>query len=203
MSDVVRTIDFSPLPESPPDHRATLWWGIAGLVVVETVVFATLVTAYFYLKIHHADWPPAGTKPPELLLPVINLFVLLASSIPMSLADRGVKRDNQKMLRFGLLTSILFAVAFLTIKVIEYSDVPYRWDTHAYASIVWTITGFHSAHVVALILKTTVVTTMAFRGRFHADDRLPVTVNGVYWHFVVAVWLPLFFVLYISPRLGS
>ena len=34
-----------------------------GLVVVETVVFATLVTTYFYLKIHHIEWPPAGTKP--------------------------------------------------------------------------------------------------------------------------------------------
>lgn len=197
------TIDFSDLPESPPDHRATLWWGIAGLVLVETVVFATLVTAYYYLKLQHVEWPPAGTKAPELLLPVVNLFVLLASSVPMHFADRGVKRDDQRMLRLGLVGSIVFALLFLAIKVVEYSDVAYRWDTHAYASIVWTITGFHSAHVVALILKTTVISTMAFRGRFHSGDRLPVTVNGVYWHFVVVVWLPLFFVLYITPRLGS
>jgi cytochrome c oxidase subunit III len=195
------TIDLSRLDESPPDHRATLWWGIAGLVLVETVVFATLVATYFYLKIHHVEWPPAGTKEPELLLPTINLFVLLASSIPMHFADKGVTRDDQRALRFGLVGSIVLAIIFLVIKVVEYSDVSYRWDTHAYASIVWTITGFHSAHVVALILKTTIITTMAFRGRFHAEDRLPVTVNGVYWHFVVVIWLPLYFVLYISPRL--
>lgn len=197
------TIDLSRLEQSPPDHRATLWWGITGLVLVETVVFATLVTTYFYLKIYHVEWPPAGTKLPELLLPTINLFVLLASSIPMHLADKGVKRDDQRMLRIGMTLSIALAIVFLVIKVIEYSSVPYRWDTHAYASIVWTITGFHSAHVVALILKTSVITTMAFRGRFHSEDRLPVTVNGVYWHFVTIVWIPLFFVLYISPRLGS
>jgi cytochrome c oxidase subunit III len=195
------TLDLSRLDESPPDHRATLWWGIAGLVLVETVVFATLVATYFYLKIHHVEWPPAGTKEPDLLLPTINLFVLLASSIPMHFADKGVTRDDQRALRFGLVSSIVLAIVFLVIKVIEYSDVAYRWDTHAYASIVWTITGFHSAHVVALILKTTIITTMAFRGRFHAEDRLPVTVNGVYWHFVVVIWLPLYFVLYISPRL--
>jgi cytochrome c oxidase subunit III len=195
------TIDFSRLDESPPDHRATLWWGIAGLVLVETVVFATLVATYFYLKIHHVEWPPAGTKEPDLLLPTINLFVLLTSSIPMHLADKGVTRDDQRALRLGLLGSIGLGIVFLVIKVIEYSDVAYRWDTHAYASIVWTITGFHSAHVVALILKTTIITTMAFRGRFHAEDRLPVTVNGVYWHFVAVIWLPLYFVLYISPRL--
>lgn len=198
----IATLDFRTLPESPPDHRATLWWGIAGLVLVELVVFATLVTTYFYLKLYHTEWPPAGTKEPELLLPTINLFVLLASSIPMHLADKGVSRDNQTMLRAGLLASIALAATFMVIKVIEYSGVHYRWDTHAYASIVWTITGFHSAHVIALILKTSVITTMAFRGRFHSGDRLPVTVNGVYWHFVTLVWAPLYFVLYISPRLG-
>jgi cytochrome c oxidase subunit III len=195
-------IDLGQLPESPPDHRATLWWGMAGLIVVETVVFATLVASYFYLKAFHLEWPPPGTKPPDLLLPVINVFVLALSSVTMHFADKGVKKDDQRALRFGLVASIVLAVAFLVIKVVEYSEVAYRWDTHAYASIVWTITGFHSAHVLALVLKTIVVATLAFRGRFHPDDRLPVTVNGLYWHFVVVIWIPLFFVLYITPRLG-
>lgn len=201
MTEDVRTLDLSALDESPPDHRATLWWGITGLVVVETVVFATFVTAYFYLRVHHVEWPPAGTDPPKLTIPIINLFVLLASSIPMHLADKGVTKDNQKMLRWGLVGSILLGASFMALKIVEYSEVPYRWDSHAYASAVWVITGFHSTHVVALLLKTIVIATMAFRGRFHSGDRLPITVNGVYWHFVVAVWLPLFFVLYISPRL--
>lgn len=196
-------LDLSPLPDSPPDHRATLYWGIWGLVVVEGVVFATLVATYFYLKIHHVEWPPPGTKPPDLGLPTLNLFILLLSSLPMHLADKGVKRDDQRALRLGLVCSIALALTFLVIKVIEYSHhVHYRWDTHAYASIVWTITGFHSAHVLALILKTTIITIMAFRGRFHSDDRLPITVNGVYWHFVVVVWLPLYFTLYIAPHMG-
>ena len=55
--------------------------------------------------------------------------------------------------------------------------------------------------MLALILKTTLISVMAFRGRFHSEDRLPVTVNGVYWHFVAIVWIPLYFVLYISPHL--
>lgn len=195
-------LDLSSLPDSPPDHRATLFWGIWGLVVVEGVVFATLVTSYFYLKIHNPEWPPAGTKPPDLWLPTLNLFILTLSSLPMHLADKGVKRDDQKALRFGLVCSIALAVTFLVIKVIEYSHIHYQWDTHAYGSVVWTITGFHSAHVLALILKTTIITIMAFRGRFHSDDRLPITVNGVYWHFVVVVWMPLYFTLYITPHMG-
>lgn len=202
MTEQAATFDFSDLPESPPDHRATLWWGIIGLVIVETVVFSTFVASYFYLRLYHTEWPPAGTKPPELLLPTINAFILFLSSVPMHFADKGVQRNNQKMLRWGLVASIVLALLFLGIKVYEYGHhVDYRWDTHAYGSIVWLITGFHATHVLALVLKTTIISTMAFRGRFHSEDRLPVTVNGVYWHFVAAVWAPLFFVLYISPHL--
>jgi cytochrome c oxidase subunit III len=194
-------VDFSQLKEGAPDRRATLWWGIVGLVAVETTVFSALVASYFYFKIHHHQWPPAGTEPPELTLPIINLIVLLASSIPMHWADKGVQRGDLRPLKWGLVTSIALALLFLGIKVVEYSDNAYRWDTHVYGSVVWTITGFHSLHVLALVLKTCVIATMAFRGMLHKENRLPVTVNGIYWHFVVAVWVPLFFVLYIVPRL--
>lgn len=36
----------------------------------------------------------------------------------------------------------------------------------------------------------------------HSSNRLAIAVNGFYWHFVVIVWLPLFTVLYLSPRLA-
>lgn len=196
-----QAVDFSTFPEGAPDRRASLWWGIVGLITVETVVFATLVVSFYYLSLGHYEWPPAGVEDPKLLLPTINALILLSSSISMRWADRGISKDNQKALRTGLTISILLAVVFLSIKAYEYSHVEYQWDSHAYGSIVWTITGFHSAHVIALILKTVVVATLAFKGRFHEGDRLAVTVNGIYWHFVVAVWIPLYTVLYVTPHL--
>lgn len=201
MSAANLTVDFSRLPEGVADRRATLWWGIIGLVVVETTVFATLVASWFYLRLGQESWPPPGVEDPKLLLPTINALVLLSSSIFMHWADRGVSKGNQKALRRGLVVSILLGAAFLAIKTYEYSHVEFRWDSHAYGSIVWTITGFHSAHVLALLLKTLVVATLAFLGRFHEEDRLAVTVNGVYWHFVVAIWIPLYATLYLSPYL--
>jgi cytochrome c oxidase subunit III len=204
------------LPAAVTDWRAThdargltpysvgaegpLWWGMIGMIAIETAVFAILVTSYFYLANHNPSWPPGGIDNPKLLLPTINSFVLIASSLIVHQADKAVERGNQRVLRIGMLVSSLLALTFLILKVVEYSDVPYKWDDHSYGSIVWLIIGFHSSHVLALLLKAVVVTTLAFRGYFNTRRRLGVIINGMYWHFVVAVWIPLYIVLYWAPR---
>jgi heme/copper-type cytochrome/quinol oxidase subunit 3 len=59
---------------------------------------------------------------------------------------------------------------------------------------------FHAAHVLSVVLKTVIVAYLSIRGYFNQQRRLGVTVNGLYWHFVVAVWIPLYIVIYWSPR---
>jgi heme/copper-type cytochrome/quinol oxidase subunit 3 len=181
--------------------KPPFWWGMLGLILIEAVVFAALVASYFYLHASAQEWPIGGIKPPDLLLPSINAIILFASSLPIYLADRGIRRGNQTALKVGLVVSFVMGLIFLTLKYIEYSNLDYNWTTNAYTSIVWTITGFHSAHVIALLLKTLVVGTWAFQGYFNEQRYTAVTVNGLYWHFVVIAWVPLFFTLYLSPRL--
>ncbi len=177
-----------------------VWWGMLGMIAIETAVFAMLVSSYFYLKTQSDTWPLGGFDPPKLLLPTINTVVLLISSVVMHWADKGAALDDQRRLRLGIIGAASLAVVFLTLKVVEYSSVPYLWDDNAYGSIVWLIIGFHSVHVFLLLAKTVVVSTLAMRGYFDPTRRLGVIINGMYWHFVVAVWVPLYIVLYWSPR---
>lgn len=179
-----------------------LWWGMVGLITIESVVFSSLVSSYFYLGFRQPEWPLPGVKDPELLLPAIGTLVLLASSWFMHRADQAVDRDDQRRLVRSLLGSIVLAAVFLALKVHEYSGKEYRWDSHPYGSIVWLIIAFHAAHVLSVVLKTIVVMVLSWRGFFHSRNRLALTVNGFYWHFVVAVWVPLFTVIYLSPRLS-
>jgi cytochrome c oxidase subunit I+III len=179
--------------------RPPFWWGLAGLVLIETVVFGALISSYFFLRSGALDWPLGGIDPPKLLLPSINALILLSSSLPMYLADKAIKKGDKNRLKIYLTIGILLAVVFLTLKVVEYSDLDYNWATNAYGSIVWTITGFHSAHVLALILKTAVIATLAYQNYFNEERNAAISANGLYWHFVVAIWIPLFLTLYISP----
>lgn len=195
VADVSRFSPYNFRTEGP------LWWGMWGLVLVESVVFGGLITAYFYLGSSYPEWPPAGIKKPELLLPTIASLVLFAGSLPMHWADKEITEGRSRKAAVNLALSIAPAIVFLVLKAIEYSKVEYRWDSHVYGSIVWAIVMFHSTHVTALVLKTIVVDVLAWRGFFNRERRLGITANGLYWHFVVAAWLPLYVVLYWSPRL--
>jgi cytochrome c oxidase subunit III len=194
-------IHVGHLPNLVSGSRAPLWWGMAMLLVIESMVFGTLVASYFYLRMGHPEWPPPGVSPPELLLPSLNTLVLLASSGFMYYGDKSITKGNASGLVRGVAGAVALAVVFLVLKVVEYAGVPYRWDDHAYGSIVWTIVGFHSAHVASVALKGVVVFILGYRGYFTAERHLGVQVNGLYWHFVVLVWVPLFAVLYLAPRL--
>jgi cytochrome c oxidase subunit 1/cytochrome c oxidase subunit I+III len=183
--------------------RPPFWWGMAALILIESVVFSSLVGSYLYLWTGSSEWPLQGIEPPGLLLPTINAIILIASSIPVHYADQGIRRGDQRRLKIGMTVAAVMGLLFLVLKYVEYSDLGYNWATNAYGSIVWTITGFHSAHVIAVLLKVFFVGALAFRGYYNERRYSAVTVNGLYWHFVVVVWIPLFFTLYIAPRLLS
>jgi cytochrome c oxidase subunit III len=194
-------VDLSGMSVYSQGSDGLLYWGFWGILAIETTVFAGLVASYFYLRFESGSWPPGGHSPPDLLLPTINTGILLLSSVSVAWGDRGIEKGDSRRLALGLLGGVLLAALFLVLKVVEYADSDYRWDSHAYGSIVWTIVGFHSAHVLTLVMKTTVIDVLAWRGYFNERRRLGATVNGIYWHFVVLVWIPLFLTLYISPRL--
>ena len=186
------------LPLNVNDKRAPLWRGMVWLLIIEGVVFLVLIASYFYLRFYAAEWPLGGISKPDLLLPGIGAAILLASSAPMYWADSSIQKGNVRNLMIGLALSFVLGILFLVLKAIEYSGYDYNWATNAYGSITWTIAGFHSAHVLTVLLKVGVVLAAAKHGYFGAERNLGVRVNGLYWHFVVGVWIPLFFTLYLS-----
>ncbi len=189
------------LPTLVNGPRAVGWWGIVFLILIETVVVATLIASYFYLRAGVPRWPPAGIHPPELLLPTVNALILLASALPMYWATQRIREGEQKGLLIGLAVAFLMGVLFLGLKVYEYHDKEYTWYTNAYGSIVWTMTGFHAAHVTAVLLKTVAIWVVALRGFFDERRHVAVESNAIYWYFVVAIWIPLYLTIYWAPRL--
>jgi cytochrome c oxidase subunit III len=194
-------VDTPMLPVYVLGPRSVVWWGIIGLLAIELVVFSGFIAMYFWLRLVNPAWPPEGIDRPDLLLPTINTVILLVSGAAMIYAKRAIVRGNQLGLKLGQAFAILLGIVFLAIKYVEYSGYGYDWSTHAYGSITWTITGFHSAHVVSVVMKGFVVLAMGLRGMFRPDRHLAFEVSTIYWVFVVAIWLPLYFTMYISPRL--
>jgi heme/copper-type cytochrome/quinol oxidase subunit 3 len=189
-----------PLPVKLTGTLATGAWGMLLVIATEAALFAYLLFSYFYLgSMARGGWPPAGL--PELRLALPNTGILLASSVTAWWAESGIRNGDQGRLRVGFICTILLGLVFLGIQMVEYRKQSFSLTTDAYGSLFYVITGFHGAHVAVGVLMLTVVLIRASLGHFSERRHLAVTNVTWYWHFVDAVWLAVFFSLYLSPRL--
>ena len=188
------------LPVIVSGPRAPVWWAVLLLVLIETIVFGSLISSYFYLRLGAAEWPPGGAPPPELLLPIVNTGVLFASAVAVLWATASLKKGNVRRLKWGLGAGVVLETVFFVIKLIMSGDVQVGWTENAYGSIFWTINHLHTGHVLVAILMGIVVLLLTFRGYVTVERRLPVQVVNIYWQFVTLIWVPVFVVLFLVPR---
>jgi heme/copper-type cytochrome/quinol oxidase subunit 3 len=70
-----------------------------------------------------------------------------------------------------------------------------------FTSAFFTLTGLHGAHVAVGILALAVLAWMAFAGDVRPTKSTAVEAVSVYWHFVDAVWVVIFSVVYLGSLL--
>ena len=194
-------VEVSHLSPYTKGHDSPLWWGILGLVVIECMVVACLITSYFYLRMLDPDWPPPGVDTSRLLLPTINLALLLLSSWCMYKAGVEIDHGRQRGLNIYVGIALALAASVLVLRFIEYRHVGFRWDEHAYGSIVWLMIGLHFAHVLSAIAGTGIMWIWALRGYFTPERQLGVVADTLYWQFVVFIWVPQYLVIHWVPRI--
>lgn len=187
------------LRDGPGRERSLLWAGVLLLAVIELTVIASLIASYFYLRLGVPLWPPADVPMPSLLTPSIGQVCLLLSAIPLALADHGYRKSGKAPLHLLLAPALVLAAAYLALKIEEYAGLDYRWDSHAYGSISWTISAYQLLHIVAVLGAGSVLWLMSLS---RIGERIRVTAVeaiALYWYFVAGSSLLSFAVLYGSP----
>lgn len=196
MNDV--RISNTALPVGSAGTLSSGWWGMKALIVTEASLFSYLIFSYFYLASHTPQhWPPEGT--PEIGIGALNTVILLSSSVFVWWCERLVRKRQLKKAVACLAFGIVLGLVFVGIQVKEWHDHPYDITTHLYGSLYFTITGFHVAHVVVGLVILTLLLGWTARGFFDERRCAALQIGGLYWHFVDAVWLFVFFTLYVTP----
>jgi cytochrome c oxidase subunit III len=191
------------LPIDPQDgHRPVAWWGTWLFIATEAMLFAALLSSYFYTRFDAQTWPLGDIPPPELRLAGIGTVLLISSSIAAAWAERGIRAGDLGRLRIGLAVTVTLGVGFLGIQAYEYAHATFTPQTNAYGSLFFGVTGFHGLHVAVGVAMLTAVGSVAWRTeRYDADHHLPVRLAALYWHFVDVVWIFVFSSLYLSEHL--
>jgi heme/copper-type cytochrome/quinol oxidase subunit 3 len=130
------------------------WWGMVILVASEATLFGAFVGTYFYLRFRIATWPPDGIPKPALVIPLILLACLVATSFPMSLASRAARAGRLGATRFFIAVVLVVEAGYFAYEVHDYADQLHKFDItrDSYSSIYYTLLGADHAHVLIAAL---------------------------------------------------
>jgi heme/copper-type cytochrome/quinol oxidase subunit 3 len=201
-------IDVSELHDSALDHQSPIWWGNTLMIAIETTMFVLLIATYFYLRQNFNLWPPprvnwlpAIHRPlPSLFYPTLNVACLLGSLVPMWLAIRAAEARNEPALRVWLALAIVFGLLTVYLRFHEFSATQFKWDDNAYASIFWTILGMHLGHIITGTAENSMMLTWALFKPLDDKHVRDIRVTGIYWSWVVGIWIPMYAILFLGPR---
>jgi heme/copper-type cytochrome/quinol oxidase subunit 3 len=170
------------------------------LLGAETMFFAGLVAAFLVLRVGAPVWPPPFQPRLPVLVTGLNTLVLLASGVAMARALRAVNRGDHHGLMSGLRLTALFGALFLAVQGYEWARLVQfglTASSGSYGSAFYTLIGAHGLHVLAALCWLAVVLVFAARRRFTPGNPVPVSVCGMYWQFVVALWPVLYLLVYL------
>jgi cytochrome c oxidase subunit 3 len=123
---------FSTAEQQRDSAKLGLWI----FLVTEVLLFGGLFAAYSIYRAWNPDMFYNAHKALNLTLGTINTIILISSSLTMALAIRSIQLNNKNRSLMLLLSTLLLAVIFLTIKYFEYRHK--FWDSFPGNSILST-----------------------------------------------------------------
>jgi cytochrome c oxidase subunit 3 len=198
MSTLTIPITRVPRPWVLPDRGKV---GMACLITAESAIFTIFVVAYLFYTGKSLTGPTPGQV---LETPVFYTICLLFSSISVHLAAKSLDRGERvAFLSLWLLTFVLGGL-FLFGTGQEWHRLIYEKgltiSTNLFGTTYYSLVGLHAFHVTAGLLMLLAVLLFGLAGRVNQDQSGRIGVLAMYWHFVDAVWVVVFTVVYILGR---
>ena len=194
------TIPISEKPRSwdLPDRGKV---AMAGLIIAESAIFTIFVVAYLF----YVGKSLTGPTPSQVLeIPVFYTICLLSSSLTVHVSGTFLKRGKQgAFLSLWFLTFVLGGL-FLFGTAQEWHRLIYEEgltiSTNLFGTTYYSLVGLHAFHVTAGLVMLLIVLIFGLARRVRQDQTGRIKVLSIYWHFVDAVWVVVFTVVYILGR---
>lgn len=198
MSAITNPIARTPAGWTLP-YRGNI--AMACLIIAESAIFTIFVVAYLY----YLGKSLSGPTPREVLDPPIFFTVcLLSSSLSVHFASRSLEHGRRGTFIGLWLLTIILGGLFLFGTGLEWHRLIYHHgltiSTNLFGTTYYSLVGLHATHVTAGLIMLITVLIFALAGRVGSERAARVDVLALYWHFVDAVWVVVFTVVYILGR---
>ena len=194
---------MSAIPMELPEKKsaaAPLSRGRVGmwcLIVAESAIFTIFVAAYIFYIGKSLDGP---TPDQILTVPVITTICLLSSSLTMHWATAALRKGNLIVFNLSWITTFVLGAIFLGGTAREWHHLIFQEgftvNTNLFGTTFYTLVGLHASHVLVGLIGLGTVAILSLLGKVKAEHAERCEVLALYWHFVDAVWVVVFTVVY-------
>src|SRR5580693_1002816 len=178
----------------PSRGRVGMWC----LIGAETAIFTIFVVAYLF----YVGKSIGGPLPKDVLhAPIFYTVCLLSSSLTVHLAVRRAKSGEMSSFARWWLATILLGGTFLFGTAREWAhlilDEGLTVSTNLFGTTYYSLVGLHAFHVTVGLLALLTVAIFYFAAELRPEHAERLEVLAMYWHFVDAVWVVVFTVVYV------
>jgi cytochrome c oxidase subunit 3/cytochrome o ubiquinol oxidase subunit 3 len=190
-------------------HEEDLRWELPArgpvamycLIGGEVAMFTIFVVAYIF----YIGKSITGPQPRDVLhFPIFMTICLLSSSVTIHFAVRLLRSGKAASFRLWWLLTIILGSIFLLGTLREWRHLIYdeglTIQTNLFGTTYYSLVGLHAFHVTVGLLALTTVLIFALRGDVGKQHAGRAEVLSMYWHFVDAVWVAVFTVVYVVGR---
>ncbi len=174
---------------------------MSSLIVAESAIFTIFVTAYLY----YLGRDVAGPTPREVLeIPIFGTVCLLSSSFFIYLAEHAIGHGRMGAFKLWWAVTFVLGLIFLIGTGVEWDKLIVHDHltiaTNLFGTTFYSLVGLHASHVVIGLIMLLTTLIFALTGKLNPTHAERVKVLALYWHFVDAVWVVVFTVVYIVGR---
>ncbi len=172
-----------------------------SLIIGETALFSIFVVAYIF----YMGKSVSGPQPGQVLdIPVFMTICLWSSSLTIVLAERAIEHGKMKAFSLFWGLTILLGTIFLGGTALEWHKLIYHdgltISTNLFGTTFYSLVGLHASHVVVGLIMLIVVFVFSLTGHIKPKHAYNIKTLALYWHFVDAVWVVVFTVVYLVGR---
>lgn len=175
--------------------------GMSALIAGESAIFTIFVVAYVF----YIGKSLTGPTPRQVLeVPIVATICLLSSSLTIWRAEKAIEKERAVSFTLWLAATITLAAVFLTNTALEWRKLIYQdgltISTNLFGTTFYSLVGLHATHVVVGLLLLSATLVFSLFGWVDSRQSERFGVIALYWHFVDAVWIVVFTVVYLIGR---
>lgn len=187
---------YAPVAPRSSQHIRNPLFGVYCLLVTQGLMFLGFCTVFLFFLVTGRGWY-AGARPEiNMMMLVINLFVLLASSGTVRWAGISLRHNKLGRTKIALLSTLVLGGIFLSDQIYIFFQLALPSGSSIFIAVLYILIIFHALHSIAGLIFLGITLNRTQAGDFSPVRHVSFDACELFWHFVVWIWAVLFIVLF-------